>query len=180
MCCISIMSFIARNSGTIRNCNVSGLSLYGNGDIGGIAGASYGGLISYCFAQNMKAYLYIVQANRSIGAIAGYINSGAIVEYCYGINTSLIFDGYSEIAWNAIAPKMGKIVGSMNGSTIRNVSLSGIILDPGSLPEKTNNGSIFNSWYYPRKYIGAFGNGACGNAVNGYTITNTSWTPSSK
>ena len=50
-------------------------------------------------------------------------------------------------------------------------------LDHGDLPEKTNNGNIFHAWYYLRKYIGAYGNGAAGYVENNYTISNTNWNP---
>lgn len=65
----------------------------------------------------------------------------------------------------------------MRGGTIRNVNVKNTTLDHGDLPEKTNNGNIFHAWYYPRKYIGAYGNGAAGYVENNYTITNTNWNP---
>ena len=70
---------------------------------------------------------------------------------------------------------MGIIVGTMNGGTVRNVSVKSTTLDYGDLPEKDRIG--LGAWHYPRKYIGAYGNGAVGYVENNYTITNTNWNP---
>lgn len=87
------------------------------------------------------------------------------------------FIDYDEIAWDEIAPRMGIIVGGMNDSTVRNVSVEGVTLSKGKLPEKTNNGNIFHVWYYPCRYIGKYGDGAVGNSEGASTITGTGWQP---
>lgn len=163
-------------NGVIKNCIADNVTLYGNGNMGGIVGVSYGGKITQCHTKNLNAKLYIVKENRNLGGIAGCVLENGIIEYCYNLNGTLKFDGYSEIAWNQIAPHMGIIVGGMENATLRFVSVTGATLDPGSLPEKDNHNWFLNPWYYPRRYIGAVGNGACGVAVNS-TIGSTDWVP---
>ena len=104
------------------------------------------------------------------------MSSGAIVEYSYNQNTKIKFDDYKGLDPDQINPFMGKIAGSMSASTIRNVSVSGATLDHGDLPEKYRDW-FMNPWHYPRQYIGAEGNGACGKKDDSSTITNTNWSP---
>lgn len=66
---MSAMGGIVANNkaGTIKNCVVNDLELYGNGDIGGIAGVSYGGIIINCHTNNFIGRLYAVKINRCLG-----------------------------------------------------------------------------------------------------------------
>lgn len=163
--------------GTIENSLVSNLYMYGNGDIGGIVGVVYNGEINDCSTHSMTLELYSKYVNRSVGGIAGYLANGSIVQYCYNEAGKINFIDYDEIAWDEIAPRMGIIVGGMNDSTVRNVSVEGVTLSKGKLPEKTNNGNIFHVWYYPCRYIGKYGDGAVGNSEGASTITGTGWQP---
>ncbi|MBQ2712627.1 MAG: hypothetical protein IJF71_04540, partial [Clostridia bacterium] len=100
----------------------------------------------------------------------------ATLMHCYNDETTVVFDGYSNIAWNEIAPRMGKIVGRMDDSVVMYVSVDDCVLDAGDLPNRTNNGSIFNKWHYPKEYIGACCDGAAGQIVNG-SLTEYDWVP---
>ena len=168
---------VGYNEGQITSSVAKNLTMFGNGDMGGIVGVGHAGAIRDCHTENTKLSLYVKTINRSVGGIAGVLEDIAIIERCYNTNTTIKFAGYHNIAWDQIAPHMGIIVGGMSGGTIRNLNVKNTTLDHGDLPEKTNNGNIFHAWHYPRKYIGAYGNGAAGYVENNYTITNTNWNP---
>lgn len=162
-----------RNYGIIFGCIAKDVYLYGNGNMGGIVGVGVEGTIKSCHTESLTLSLYVKTENRCVGGIAGYIEGSVVVEYCYNKNATIKFVGYNDIAKNKIAPRMGIIVGTMNGGTVHNVSVKSTTLDYGDLPEKDRIG--LGAWHYPRKYIGAYGNGAVGYAHDGYTIDNTNW-----
>ena len=166
---------VGYNEGQITSSVAKNLTMFGNGDMGGIVGVGHAGTIKNCHTENAKLSLYVKTINRSVGGIAGYIENNAVIEYCYNLNTTISFAGYHNIAWDQIAPHMGIIVGGMSGGTVRNVNVKNTTLDYGDLPEKDRIG--LGTWHYPRKYIGAYGNGAAGYVENNYTITNTNWNP---
>lgn len=162
-----------RNYGRIFGCIAKNVYIFGNGNMGGIIGVGVEGTVKACHTESLTLNLYVKTENRCVGGIAGYIEGTVLVEHCYNTNATIKFVGYNNIAKNKIAPRMGIIVGTMNGGTVRNVSVKSTTLDYGDLPEKDRIG--LGAWHYPRKYIGAYGNGAVGYAHDGYTIDNTNW-----
>lgn len=166
---------VGYNEGQITSSVAKNLTMFGNGDMGGIVGVGHAGAIRDCHTENTKLSLYVKTINRSVGGIAGVLEDIAIIERCYNTNTTIKIAGYHNIAWDQIAPHMGIIVGGMSGGTVKNVNVKNTTLDYGDLPEKDRIG--LGAWHYPRKYIGAYGNGAAGYVENNYTITNTNWNP---
>ncbi|OLA44938.1 MAG: hypothetical protein BHW39_05675 [Firmicutes bacterium CAG:552_39_19] len=107
------------NKGIITNCrNYS--SIYGRGDIGGIAGKSEGDGSSTGYIYNSDNYgrIYYLWSseNRSIGGIVGYQVSGTI-DLCY--NYAIISYDSDKIENSAIKPCMGRIVGHKCGTVTR-------------------------------------------------------------
>lgn len=159
----AIAGVVAENrSGTIKDCSAKYLEIFGNGDMGGVCGVSYGGLISNCFTREFTGKLYINKENRSLGGIVGYMTDGGTIEYCYNIKSTASYEGSAYIGPISLDPKIGMIVGHLNKSTMRNVSVMGMTLSSGNLLSGQ------------RKHVGGAGNGAAGLATES-TITNTNW-----
>ncbi len=159
----AIAGVVAENrGGTIKDCSAKYLEIFGNGDMGGVCGVSYGGLISNCFTREFTGKLYINKENRSLGGIVGYMTDGGTIEYCYNIKSTASYEGSAYIGPISLDPKIGMIVGYLNKSTMRNVSVMGMALSSGNLLSGQ------------RKHVGGAGNGAAGLATES-TITNTNW-----
>lgn len=159
----AIAGVVAENrGGTIKDCSAKYLEIFGNGDMGGVCGVSYGGLISNCFTREFTGKLYINKENRSLGGIVGYMTDGGTIEYCYNIKSTASYEGSAYIGPISLDPKIGMIVGHLNKSTMRNVSVMGMTLSSGNLLSGQ------------RKHVGGAGNGAAGLATES-TITNTNW-----
>lgn len=159
----AIAGVVAENrGGTIKDCSAKYLEIFGNGDMGGVCGVSYGGLISNCFTREFTGKLYINKENRSLGGIVGYMTDGGTIEYCYNIKSTASYEGSAYIGPISLDPKIGMIVGHLNKSTMRNVSVMGMALSSGNLLSGQ------------RKHVGGAGNGAAGLATES-TITNTNW-----
>ena len=164
----SMGGIIGTNAGTVYRCTVQDYYIYGNGDMGGIAGRMTSGSVKYCQTRSLNMNVYTVKGNRSAGGIVGYM-PGGLVEYCCNRDNGVIFfDDFSEVG--ALSPKMGLIVGHAGSSaTVRNVSVQGAKLSYDNLPEKR----LFTNC---RQHVGAYGNGAVG-FCEGATIGSTNWTP---
>ena len=164
----SMGGIIGTNAGTVYRCTVQDYYIYGNGDMGGIAGRMTSGSVKYCQTKKLNMNVYTVNGNRSAGGIVGYM-PGGLVEYCCNRDNGVIFfDGFYNVG--ALSPKMGLIVGHAGSSaTVRNVSVQGAKLSYDNLPEK--------HWFTNcRQHVGAYGNGAVG-FCEGATIGSTNWTP---
>jgi hypothetical protein len=105
---------VGENTGTIINCNVDGVEVVGNGDLGGIAGANYGGTISNCTSYHSRISHIYVQIDRSIGGIVGCVNGGTLenVTVTGGVVENTGDDGVSPNR----QPHMGKIVGRIHNA----------------------------------------------------------------
>lgn len=107
------------NKGIIKNCR-NYASIFGRGDIGGIAGKSEGDGSStgYIYNSDNSGRIYYLWGgeNRSIGGIAGYQVSGTI-DYCY--NYAIISYDSDKIESSDIMPCMGRIVGHKSGTVTR-------------------------------------------------------------
>lgn len=147
-----IGGFVGLNKGTISNVR-SWTTIYGNGDMGAIAGVVDAGTISHATAYDRTLSLYVQISNRSIGSIVGYALNSTL-EDIHATGMIIKYEGRSEIDWNEIAPNMGLLVGHLNTSTITGYSIVSSVFNLGNLLEKTNNGSIFNSWYNQQEYVG--------------------------
>lgn len=159
----AIAGVVAENrGGTIKNCSAKNLEIYGNGDMGGVCGVSYGGLISNCSTYEFTGKLYINKENRSLGGIVGYMTDGGTIECCYNVFSAASYEGSAYIGPISLDPKIGMIVGHLNKSTMRNVSVNGMTLSSGNLLSGQ------------RKHVGGAGNGTAGLATES-TITNTNW-----
>lgn len=159
----AIAGVVAENrGGTIKNCSAKNLEIFGNGDMGGVCGVSYGGLISNCFTYEFTGKLYINKENRSLGGIVGYMTDGGTIECCYNVFSAASYEGSAYIGPISLDPKIGMIVGHLNKSTMRNVSVNGMTLSSGNLLSGQ------------RKHVGGAGNGTAGLATES-TITNTNW-----
>ena len=164
----SMGGIIGTNAGTVYRCTAQDYYIYGNGDMGGIAGRMTSGSVKYCQTKKLNMNVYTVNGNRSAGGIVGYM-PGGLVEYCCNRDNGVIFfDGFYNVG--ALSPKMGLIVGHAGSSaTVRNVSVQGAKLSYDNLPEK--------HWFTNcRQHVGAYGNGAVG-FCEGATIGSTNWTP---
>ena len=164
----SMGGIIGTNAGTVYRCTAQDYYIYGNGDMGGIAGRMTSGSVKYCQTKKLNMNVYTVNGNRSAGGIVGYM-PGGLVEYCCNRDNGVIFfDGFYNVG--ALSPKMGLIVGHAGSSaTVRNVSVQGAKLSYDKLPENR----LFTNC---RQHVGAYGNGAVG-FCEGATIGSTSWTP---
>ncbi len=164
----SMGGIIGTNAGTVYRCTAQDYYIYGNGDMGGIAGRMTSGSVKYCQTKKLNMNVYTVNGNRSAGGIVGYM-PGGLVEYCCNRDNGVIFfDDFYNVG--ALSPKMGLIVGHAGSSaTVRNVSVQGAKLSYDNLPEKR----LFTNC---RQHVGAYGNGAVG-FCEGATIGSTSWTP---
>lgn len=159
----AIAGVVAENrGGTIKKCSARYLEIFGNGDMGGVCGVSYGGLISNCFTREFTGKLYINKENRSLGGIVGYMTDGGTIECCYNVFSAASYEGSAYIGPISLDPKIGMIVGHLNKSTMRNVSVNGMTLNSGNLLSGQ------------RKHVGGAGNGTAGLATES-TITNTNW-----
>ena len=164
----SMGGIIGTNAGTVYMCTAQDYYIYGNGDMGGIAGRMTSGSVKYCQTKKLNMNVYTVNGNRSAGGIVGYM-PGGLVEYCCNRDNGVIFfDDFYNVG--ALSPKMGLIVGHAgSGATVRNVSVQGAKLSYDNLPE--------TRWFTNcRQHVGAYGNGAVG-FCEGATIGSTSWTP---
>ena len=164
----SMGGIIGTNAGTVYMCTAQDYYIYGNGDMGGIAGRMTSGSVKYCQTKKLNMNVYTVNGNRSAGGIVGYM-PGGLVEYCCNRDNGVIFfDDFYNVG--ALSPKMGLIVGHAGSSaTVRNVSVQGAKLSYDNLPE--------TRWFTNcRQHVGAYGNGAVG-FCEGATIGSTSWTP---
>jgi hypothetical protein len=107
--------------GTIQNCGVFGVTVYGNGDQGGITGGLKGTVKnSHANASGAtKTYIkhYGVNTGRCVGGIVGYSNGGTISECSVDNIYFALEGGYS------LEPPMGYIVGHQQGGTIYLVGL---------------------------------------------------------
>ena len=130
--------------------------------MGGVCGVSYGGLISNCSTYEFTGKLYINKENRSLGGIVGYMTDGGTIECCYNVFSAASYEGSAYIGPISLDPKIGMIVGHLNKSTMRNVSVNGMTLSSGNLLSGQ------------RKHVGGAGNGTAGLATES-TITNTNW-----
>lgn len=164
----SMGGIIGTNAGTVYRCTAQDYYIYGNGDMGGIAGRMTSGSVKYCQTRSLDMNVYTVNGNRSAGGIVGYMPDG-LVEYCCNRDNGVIFfDGFYNVG--ALSPKMGLIVGHAGSSaTVRNVSVQGAKLSYDKLPENR----LFTKC---RQHVGAYGNGAVG-FCEGATIGSTNWTP---
>ncbi len=159
----AIAGVVAENrGGTIKKCSARYLEIFGNGDMGGVCGVSYGGLISNCSTYEFTGKLYINKENRSLGGIVGYMTDGGTIECCYNVFSAASYEGSAYIGPISLDPKIGMIVGHLNKSTMRNVSVNGMTLSSGNLLSGQ------------RKHVGGAGNGTAGLATES-TITNTNW-----
>lgn len=159
----AIAGVVAENrGGTIKKCSARYLEIFGNGDMGGVCGVSYGGLISNCSTYEFTGKLYINKENRSLGGIVGYMTDGGTIECCYNVFSAASYEGSAYIGPISLDPKIGMIVGHLNKSTMRNVSVNGMTLNSGNLLSGQ------------RKHVGGAGNGTAGLATES-TITNTNW-----
>lgn len=86
-----------------------GLSLYGYGTIGGIAGHTMGGSFSNCINRAHLFYYWNGSNNMYTGGIVGRATSSTTINNCYNYG-SINFAGEQSDSKN-LAPYMGQIVG---------------------------------------------------------------------
>jgi hypothetical protein len=111
---------IAGYSCHMSNCNVYGVTIYGNGDEGAISGGGIGEIIS-CHAYGFKGKKTVVKhyatsTTRSVGGIIGYNNEGTVKD-------CTIQDIAFELEGDVSKPSMGYIVGSQNSGKISLVGM---------------------------------------------------------
>jgi len=111
------------NPGTIENCyslaNITTSSITSSAITGGIAGGISVGTIRNCYATGA---LFASGANSYAGGISGENSSGALIEYCVALNSSLLG-----------STQAGRIVARNYGTLNNNraIMISGLI-DPGA------------------------------------------------
>lgn len=144
------------NKGIITNCKNNYASIFGKGDIGGIAGKSEGNgtTTGYIYNSDNRGNIYYLWdgVNRSIGGIVGYQESG-IIDYCYNHGTiSYDRERYEDAS---VKPWMGRIVGHKLGTVTRYNDAGGVLT--GSL--FNNSGFLGIGAYNQLEYAGnrAFG-----------------------
>jgi hypothetical protein len=123
----------------------SSVKIYGNGRLGGIAGAGYGTYIVNCGVYDSEITLFLVKENREAGGLIGYAATRTLATGCTVSNTVVRYAGAEDIALQDIAPYIGKAVGLLNESNIYDVSAENSTLDPGDLNENyVITGKVFN------------------------------------
>ena len=159
--------------GTIINSDVFGVDIDGSGYMGALVGGINGGTIENNFVENATINIYAVTKNPIAGGVVGYLKN-ATMTYSTVCDVDINFVSDGGIEHYIIAPQMGKIVGYMDNSHINYACMVRTTLDYGPLPERDRKNWL-SSWHYPRQYIGAYGNGACGNKTSNSTISNENW-----
>lgn len=139
---IRIGGITGYNKGIIDECVNEGTTLFGSGDMGGIAGASVNNdskpaKISNCINKG-SVYYYWKDSNRSVGGIVGYQESGTILN-CENVDDTIISFEIDAGKSKVIQPNMGQIVGHSQGEVIGsksagNVDTSGLAFQPGFIP----------------------------------------------
>lgn len=109
------------STGTVSNSSVTGLIMFGNGDMGGIAGSVKGGEMIGCMTKDSNIKHYAVYNQRSIGGIAGFANTGSTVSGCGVDGTDFYLDGDLSLKVH-----MGYVIGSLTGSTARMMSSNSV------------------------------------------------------
>ncbi|MBD5132646.1 MAG: InlB B-repeat-containing protein [Clostridiales bacterium] len=82
--------------GKITKCSTASMRVYGNNNVGGIAGEN-SGEITYCYTtadyrKNITAHNYI-GGTANVGGIVGLTNDGATVSNCYALSNVYAYDG---------------------------------------------------------------------------------------
>ena len=164
---------VGNNQGTIENCYAQNLTIVGSGNLGGIAGANCGeGVIRYCYTSGCTITVNVNFVNRAVGGICGYSWNNALIEYCRVTTTSISVSTYN-LANNAVQPMIGKVVGYIQNSTMRNVGSSSTTIDSSALPDPT-----YILWWIsfdPEAYVGkADAYSICGRNDGG-SISSIQW-----
>ncbi len=191
---INIGGICGVNYGTIQNCSVGGyihscidqsrvggivgmnyglvdgcfnhIGIIGGGDVGGIAGQLLtNGTIKNCTNYGELTYIYNM-ANRSIGGIVGYQQSGSVIgcvnhgTYSFGG----VQDGDKKTDKDIMEinkklhPRMAQIVGLCNGGVTSNNSWDGTF-NSGTLGiYKWTEGGLFNKKTYTNNQLEFAGN----------------------
>ena len=103
---------VGESRGYIRHSTVIGMRLYGNGDIGGIAGVVWGGMIYWSrFGGQAHIWYFRANNNRSIGGIVGHLSNGRVLA-----NEAYNFTIYR--ANSNGSPNIGTVVGRRTGGTV--------------------------------------------------------------
>lgn len=119
--CSSTGGIVGYSTGTVSDSMVERLTMFGNGDMGGIAGSSKGGKISGCTVESSSIRHYAVYNQRSIGGIVGFAHAGADVVNCSVDSTAFRLEGDLSLKVH-----MGCVIGSLDDSMARVISGSAV------------------------------------------------------
>lgn len=140
------------NRGIVRNCRLGGERgsfddsdltsyysyIYGNGDIGGIAGYNRKE-ISRCRVYNSDIRLYVYQYNKCIGGIVGWAQNNCTISDCSVNGVYVSFMGNWNISSSDLNPQMGLIVGALDSSSLNNFKRNSSSLVANDLKKKNQN-----------------------------------------
>ncbi len=115
--CSSFGGIAGYSTGTISDSYVYDITMFGNGDMGGIAGTVKGGVISGCDVGASSIRHYAVYNQRSIGGVAGHANAGATISNCSVDNTAFRLEGELSLKVH-----IGYVIGSLTSSAASVIS----------------------------------------------------------
>ncbi|MCL2587479.1 MAG: S8 family serine peptidase [Firmicutes bacterium] len=112
---------VGRNIGAIAESQVGNTVLYGNGDIGGVAGANYwGGVIAFVGVDNLDIRYFMAYERRAIGGIVGW-HTNAEMHASHNRRNSVTNSNIRVVGQRGAAhhaPLVGIVVGGVNDSVI--------------------------------------------------------------
>ena len=165
-----------KNISQIQNCQAGGvrnkynssdnnnytLTMFANGDVGGITGYNTNYVFD-CRVKNAEIELYVYKNNKSAGGVVGWTQQFSSTIGCSVENITVAYIGKWNITNNNLHPNIGYIVGGLDRSTINNCTATNSQLLANSLPE----GSKKNFGKHEYQCIGQI-YGTC--IINGETV----------
>ena len=130
-----------RNEGYIANCT-NRVNIHGHGDIGGIAGATYGNSIITACSNYGAINYYDYDIDRSIGGIVGFMEGGKVYDNFNNSYIAYVGEVTSERE-KTLKPNMAFVVGHIKAGEVYNNNYGGIF-NSGSLREYTWRSGWFN------------------------------------
>ncbi|MEN7538760.1 MBG domain-containing protein [Aurantiacibacter flavus] len=148
---------------TIANVGLEGGAITGNGNVGGLVGASSNGTINNAYVTGSVSGGSSV-GGSSVGGLVGAINNVTI-------NNAYVTGSVSGGSF------VGGLVGSVNNGTISNAYVTGSVSggsSVGGLVGASSNGTISNAYVTGPVSGGSFVGGLIGNQISG-AISNAYW-----